>query len=83
MDSYKSNPKSISHPFYKIMDEKAKKDSKKIDDAYKNFMKDVNKDFIFDKKLPDDKAKKDWKKIDDAYKKLMEDVNKYEKAKKD
>ena len=82
LDSNKSNPKSISHPFYKMMDEKAKKDSKKIDDANKNLMKDVSKDFIFDKKL-DEKAKKDWKKIDDAYKKLMEDVNKYEKAKKD
>ena len=44
LDSNKSNPKSIRHPFYKMMDEKAKKDSKKIDDANKNLMKDVNKD---------------------------------------
>ena len=39
LDAYKSNPKLIKQPVFKVLDAKAKADSKKIDDAYAKLMK--------------------------------------------
>ena len=39
LDAYKSNPKLIKQPVFKVLDAKAKGDSKKIDDVYAKLMK--------------------------------------------
>ena len=39
LDAYKSNPKLTKQPVFKVLDAKAKADSKKIDDAYAKLMK--------------------------------------------
>ena len=43
LDAYKSNPKLIKQPVFKVLDAKAKADSKKIDDAYAKLMKKFKK----------------------------------------
>ena len=43
LDAYKSNPKLIKQPVFKVLDAKAKADSKKIDDVYAELMEKSKK----------------------------------------
>ena len=48
LDAYKLNPQLIKQPYLKVLDAKAKADSKKIDDAYAEVMKKMDNKKIYD-----------------------------------
>ena len=81
LDAYQSNPKLIKQPVFKVLDAKAKADSKKIDDAYAKLMKKLKKskrELMLKKLIKPIKNQRSLMKrtqrINKAYKKLMKPV---------